>query len=57
MSTPRWFYAENDTRLGPVPVEQIAHLIMSGGLARAALVWLLIRNLIVPVKGCDALPG
>ena len=39
MSTPRWFYAENETRLGPVPVEQIAHLIMNGGLLRSALVW------------------
>lgn len=38
-STPRWFYAENENRLGPVPVEQIAHLIMSGGLTRTALVW------------------
>src|SRR5687768_8378464 len=39
MSTPRWFYAENENRLGPVPVEQIAHLIMNGGLERGALVW------------------
>ena len=39
MSAPNWFYAENENRLGPVPVEQIAHLIMSGGLDRVALVW------------------
>src|SRR5687768_3484927 len=38
-STPRWFYVENENRLGPVPVEQIAHLIMNGGLGRTALVW------------------
>ena len=38
-STPRWFYVENENRLGPVPVEQIAHLILSGGLLRTALVW------------------
>ena len=24
MSTPRWFYAQDDNRLGPVAVEQIA---------------------------------
>src|SRR6186713_1278488 len=39
MSTPRWFYAENENRLGPVAIEQIAHLIMNGGLQRTALVW------------------
>ncbi len=39
MSTPRWFYVENENRLGPVPVEQIAHLVMNGGLSRTALVW------------------
>jgi tetratricopeptide (TPR) repeat protein len=39
MSTPRWFYAENENRLGPVAIEQIAHLIMNGGLQRSALVW------------------
>jgi GYF domain 2/Domain of unknown function (DUF4388)/Tetratricopeptide repeat len=38
-STPRWFYVENENRLGPVAVEQIAHLIMNGGLSRTALVW------------------
>ena len=38
-NTPRWFYVENENRLGPVPVEQIAHLIMNGGLLRTALVW------------------
>ena len=38
-NTPRWFYVENENRLGPVVVEQIAHLIMNGGLSRTALVW------------------
>ena len=38
-NTPRWFYVENENRLGPVPVEQIAHLILNGGLLRTALVW------------------
>jgi hypothetical protein len=39
MSTPRWFYAQDDNRLGPVPVEQIAQLVMKGELGRDALVW------------------
>ena len=39
MSTPQWFYAENENRLGPVPLERIADLILSGGLERGALVW------------------
>jgi hypothetical protein len=39
MSTPRWFYAQDDNRLGPVPVEQIAQLVMKGEIARDALVW------------------
>ena len=38
-NTPRWFYVENENRLGPVAVEQIAHLILNGGLPRTALVW------------------
>ena len=39
MSTPRWFYAQDDNRLGPVAVEQIAQLVMKGDIARDALVW------------------
>ena len=39
MSTPRWFYAQDDNRLGPVAVEQIAQLVMKGEIARDALVW------------------
>src|SRR5688572_26603528 len=39
MSTPRWFYAQDDNRLGPVAVEQIAQLVMKGEIPRDALVW------------------
>ena len=38
-NTPRWFYVENENRVGPVTVEQIAHQVMNGGLTRTALVW------------------
>jgi hypothetical protein len=38
-NTPRWFYVENENRVGPVTVEQVAHQVMNGGLTRTALVW------------------
>src|SRR5713101_2684813 len=39
MSTPGWFYVQDDKRQGPVDVQHIVHLVVTAVLSPAALVW------------------
>jgi Flp pilus assembly protein TadD len=39
MSATRWFYVQDEKRMGPVDMEQIVRLVMSGALPGSALVW------------------
>ena len=39
MSATRWFYVQDEKRMGPVDMEQIVRLVVSGALPGSALVW------------------
>ena len=39
MSATRWFYVQDDKRMGPVDMEQIVRLVMSAVLPPSTLVW------------------
>jgi hypothetical protein len=39
MSATRWFYVQDDRRMGPVDMEQIVRLVVSAKLSPSTLVW------------------
>jgi uncharacterized protein DUF4388/uncharacterized protein DUF4339/tetratricopeptide repeat protein len=39
MSATRWFYVQDDRRMGPVDMEQIVRLVVSATLSPSTLVW------------------
>ena len=39
MSAPKWFYVQDDKRVGPVDVDHIVHLVVTTVLAPSTLVW------------------
>ncbi|HVR71077.1 MAG TPA: DUF4388 domain-containing protein [Vicinamibacteria bacterium] len=39
MSATRWFYVQDDKRMGPVDMEQIVRLVLSAALPPSTLVW------------------